>query len=373
MRASPSFVAVVALLALSLTTGAHAILSSPPPGAWTQSVVGESGSGQLDMDVDASGVPHVVATRGSGPSTQVYYYTRTPLGWIEELVWTGAHQPDIAVEADGTPHVAFPTTNSITKYAVRGETGWIVENVDTVNGGGFGGHRIRVDPTGTVHLGYSGSAGTRYGIKTPTGWVTEAIAGYESGLGFGFDIDNEGNAHFALYPGGTSMVYVTNAGGSWVSSNIPAEGGNVDLEVDAQDIVHVVFQSNQQGRYGKKTVSGWQFEVYDGQAWTGMDASIEVDALGRPHITYIDQYGTNNAVDGAKTRYATKSSAGVWSREIAGPVGWNSGDPRLSLDAEGYPRIAYWIRSTQWMSMHVLKVMYAEPVARTIIPYGVAP
>ena len=372
MRASRSIVAV-ALAGLLLTTGAHAILSSPLPGAWTQSVVGDTRSGQLDMDVDASGVPHVVATRGSGPSTQVYYYARTPLGWSAELIWTGGFLPDIAVEPDGTPHVAFSTAGTITKYAVRHESGWMIEDVDTVTGGSLADVRVRLDSTGSVHLGYGGAAGTRYGVKTPTGWITEQIAPYESGLGFGFDIDSQGNAHFALYPGSTSLVYVTNAEGSWITANSPSAGANIDLEVDAQDVVHVAFQSNHQGVYGKKNVSGWQFEVYDGQAWTGMDASIEVDPLGRPHVTYIDQYGTSNAVDGARTRYATRSNSGVWSREIAGPVGWNSGEPRLSLDAEGYPRVAYWLVQTQGVTINMFKVMYAEPVARTIIPYGVAP
>lgn len=80
---------------------------------------------------DASGAVHVVWATSLGG--EVRYAVRTGASWTVETIATDRFRPDLAVAADGTPHVAFvdeETGNAMAYHAVRGAGGWEVATVN---------------------------------------------------------------------------------------------------------------------------------------------------------------------------------------------------------------------------------------------------
>jgi len=77
-----------------------------------------------DLAVDAEGRPHVAyATRGGG----LQYAVREPGGWRTETAVEGGARLALAVDGDGAPHLAFLRDG--VQYAVRGRRGWDVRAV----------------------------------------------------------------------------------------------------------------------------------------------------------------------------------------------------------------------------------------------------
>lgn len=343
-----------------------------PANAWSQQAVAEMKSATFGMALDSDSRPHFAYTKGGG--TGIFYSAPSVVGWREEVVaGGGAFWPDLALDRTNGPHVVFaagPANLRATAYAHKVGSTWAVEMITTTDGGGDS--RIRVDSQDRVHVVYSGFGGLKHAVRDANGWTIGLIT-TEGSAPFGFDLDQNGNAHVAYYPADPLIRYATNAAGGWALTTIPVSGTNPDIAVDVEGKVHVTFQSaiGHLG-YAALSPSGWIVESADANPYTGRWPSIDTDAQGRPHITYGDQYGADSPLNG-KTRYATKRADGSWQREIVGPIGWNGFRSELRVDAEGFPRIGYELFRTQGVTVYLQKLMLAEPLLRTIVPAGVLP
>jgi hypothetical protein len=80
----------------------------------------------------------------------------------------------------------------------------------------------------------------------------------------------------------------------------------------------------------------WQYEVADASGSVGRCASLALDAAGYPHISY-------QADAGDDLRYAYKDASG-WHSETVDPESYVPSYEAISLDldASGYPHISYW-------------------------------
>lgn len=329
----------------------------PEHAVWSQALVADDViQTVMGLAIDSALQAHVVFARGG-----VNYAGPSLVGWVEENIAPGAAFPDIALDANGQPHVAYIPGLGMhtTNYATRSGSGWSIEPIDTTQGGGF--NIIRIDPFGTPHVVYNGGAGLRHAWREESGWASELVCPNALAY-FGFDLDTDGAAHAVCQEVGSTLHYVTNAGGSWATTMIPAAGGFPDLAVDSVGGVHVAFQSTA-GRLGYSKLSGgvWLVESADSGSWTGRFASIDVDSDDRPHISYGDQYGTNS-LTGAKTHYATRLDDGTWSRSFVGPVGWTAFNSELRIGADDAPQILYSLGYTQGVQMAVDRLVLAKPL-----------
>lgn len=355
-------------LSLLLVASATATPFVPLPNvAWTQFPVATSDTSRFGMALDATGEPHFALFRWMDDVATVVYVHRAGPVWIEEIVAPGT-SPDIAIDAAGDPHISFVTQPHVTNYARKVNDAWVVEAVDTQGGGADS--RIRVDGAGRVHVLFSG-LGTHYATRGPSGWVVTTLHN-DASFWYGFEIDAAGIAHVTFASSG-QMRYLTNKSGTWVASVIPAGGGFPDLALDSTGNVHFAYESfSNTLQYAKLTPTGWTIETVDAGAPTGRWPSIALDSQDRPHITYADRYGTDNAL-GAKTRYATRSTTGVWTREQVAPLGWTAFESTIAIDEDEFPRVGYYLFETQGVEVYVQRIMLAEPIVRTLVPHGVLP
>lgn len=141
------------------------------------------------------------------------------------------------VTSSGAPHVVFhdisPTLDGLLRYAVPSATGWQVTTVDRhsdldlVFGQPSG---IRLDGAGVPHVLYADydAQALRYAVLTSTGWSKQTIA-------TGLTVDRTHRGSLALSSsgaphitfareGGTDLIYVRQAGNSWIAEVLNTNG-----------------------------------------------------------------------------------------------------------------------------------------------------
>ncbi len=99
--------------------------------------------------------------------------------------------------------------------------------------------------------------------------------------------------------------------------------------------------TNKDLRFAYKVGSSWTKETVDTTGIVGYATCLRLDSSNNAHISYND--GTN-----MKEKYASRSSAGSWTTEVADAssraTSWGSG---LALDPQDNPVIAYWADGDQ--------------------------
>lgn len=354
--------------ALALVTGVP-IVGAPYTG-WTQTIAGDTDTGWFGMAIDRLGSAHF-AVRSS--EAGVGYLWPVPGGgaWVREEVYANGFGPDLALDAQGAPHLVFEDIGTPkTLYATKTPSGWVIETVDGLNGSRHS--RIRVDDLGRVHVVYAGRGnegfGLRYAVRENGVWNIQVISPNAGVSWLGFDLDADGNAHITYDD--TIIRYATNKGGSWQVSNI-GTGRWPDLAIDSTGAPHIAWRSGGTLRYANLVDGAWSFETADADTSRGDSPSIDTDEADRPHIAYND--ASLAMPFGSKARYVTKTASGAWVREtITPPAGETWGFAELRVDADGLPRIAYPFVDTQIVHVtYPLKIVVAQPAIRAVLPYGV--
>jgi hypothetical protein len=102
---------------------------------------------------------------------------------------------------------------------------------------------IALDAQGTPHVAYSGQdAVVRLARREASGaWTIEAVAGEQTGRAPSLALDAGGSAHVSLV-GADGLLYATNAGGAWRSVRLAAAGpADTAIALDLQGKVHIAF------------------------------------------------------------------------------------------------------------------------------------
>ncbi|MFC1572587.1 hypothetical protein ACFL6M_03205 [Candidatus Eisenbacteria bacterium] len=239
---------------------------------------------------------------------------------------------------------ALPLFHSVPVFA---DIPWIVESPDpTVMGGAD--CSLVLDDQEVPHIAYydAASGDLRYAVKAGVVWAIEDVDTLGNvGAGVTLRLDGNGNPHM-MYLDRTDQTtwewqikYATRSGSPW-SVEIAYSPGHTITEpefvLDSSGRPHFVCGDipGPYNRYGYKLGGSWFVEhVADSVSYTrGVDYSLALDGMNRPHITYTESYSPSDL------KLATKSD-GAWSIETIATEGGRS---VLVLDEAGSPRVAYY-------------------------------
>ena len=193
---------------------------------------------------------------------------------------------------------------------------------------------IAIDPDGFPHVAYQGTDYSLYHARFDgRKWVRELVDTnqyYENSMA----IDSQGRIHIvygaerikqsgATYP----LMYARYDGNAWHVNELPVNGFNPRIALDATGRPRVLFRDNSSYRYAEFNGTSWEFED-TGLPWSWYSDGFALDAEGHAHISYSVNY--------SGSFYATNTS-GSW--ETTQLSTGNAGATALALDTAGRPRV----------------------------------
>ena len=240
--------------------------------------------------------PESTAEPTSPPTIGTARYT-----WeVSEVDGDGA-KPSIAVDASGTPHIAFMSEDrpDFVKSAILNNGSWELSTVTT--GYLYGPLDIELDSDGTPHVVWHNH-------------------------------DNEDGSHARL------------ESGAWVNTDIPSsghDGWDINVGIDSVGSAHVL--SVDPSQFGSQ--NGLEYATFDGQTWTvetvgtgplpyEFGNSLAIDSQDRPHIVWFDDQGQD-------LKYALRDSGG-WAISTVDSAGDVGRYPSLALDQNDNPVVSYY-------------------------------
>jgi hypothetical protein len=269
-----------------------------------------------------------------------YYATNVPGPWskllVARTVWVSS---SIALESGGTVHVGYHDFGGL-KHAVYTAGTWTAEVADAT---GTCEASLALDSAGKVHIAYYSSAGgktLRYVTNASGSWTSSNIESFAS-IGcytphkVSLGVDATGVAHVA-YAGDSpdyGLKYATNSGGTWTVSTL--DTGNmkqVSLAVDLNARVHSAYGNNlNQVKYAQNATGAWTVEVLGGLN----HPALALDAAGKAHVSYI------GGPSGGELTYAT-NVGGSWRTIPIDTVNkFAVTDTAISVDRQGKVHISY--------------------------------
>jgi hypothetical protein len=301
------------------------------------------------------------AGKASEPSAEVCVWSSWLLTRLDhQYVYTS----DIAMDADGDPHLSFKTNdpNTVTgdyeaslhyqafEMGVRQASQLLEQGLNTgVNGLYLS--ALTVDVSETAHIVHMhsrefGEASIDHLIVGSNG-VEDRQTVVDNGFSLGsisVVADSAGILHFCAGLDGR-IVYGANRGGSWNVVDADTlvggvEGSNCDIAVDADGAVHISYtNSNTYDLMYLSDASGdWLLDMVDPKGPTPIVAdfntSIAIDRQGHVHIAYFHDYANY------QVEYATNAT-GSWQTmtiDSEGDVGYYTD---LAVDAAGHAHVVY--------------------------------
>lgn len=234
------------------------IYATDVSGSWVVSVIpGADGAEFPSMDLDTSDAVHVAYLKFTGQSPDTYqldYASDASGGWQTSVVDSALAYPSIAVDAAGTPHIAYLGT-------------------------------ARADGRYPVHYRDYAS-----GI-----WSDRVVAtSADPKTLVALDVTAAGQAGI-VYKSQAELDYVTNVSGRWVASRVDsfdATGPELDaygaydvsVDLDTADKPHLAYEDSSGNlKYASQGEDGWAAVYVDTQ---GAQNQIQMDATGHAHIAY---------------------------------------------------------------------------------------
>ena len=125
--------------------------------------------------------------------------------------------------------------------------------------------------------------------------------------------------------------------GAWQPEPVDAPKKFSDLsdrsiQVDADGVIHIVYGGDHL-YYARFEEGAWQTQTVDDAPWVGEAAVLALDALGHPHIGYVDR---------ARNQVLYSRFDGVaWQKSVVATLPYAPSALALALDATGDPHFAY--------------------------------
>ena len=245
-----------------------------------------------------------LATRTSSPTSAPTPSSTRYVWEITTLDDNGA-KPSLAVEPQGTPHIAYMLEDmpGFVKHAMLTPEGWSISTIST--GYFYGPLDIRVDRQGSPRIYWHNhdTENQAYAALVDGQWEVHDVDhpghdGWDGNLA----IDSKGLPHtISIDPsqfGSLSGVEYANFDGtSWTVEEVgsgptPYEFGT-GIALDSQDRPHVVWfdDSTQDLRYAIKDGGSWNISTVDSEGDVGRFPSLALDEQGNPSISYYEQTG----------------------------------------------------------------------------------
>ena len=299
------------LLLLAFLATSMAITSPSTHAAWTQSIVDQTRSETIDLEVDSSGNPHLAYIRYANPPSYqgsiVTYASRNPTwNYIDihgDLLSEHGHL-SLAVDVNDVPHVAY---------------------LCVLNSG---------VPEGSL-----------YYAKAPA-WTPVLVDGSNLGAYNSIAVNAAGEPRISYFDrGNLRLKFAKYQSGSWnvEAVNTDGEGGSgTSLILDSADNPHISFLNiTGDVYYAHHDGTSWTIQLVDNTnlTWSGFYTSIALDPVGRPIIAYtrapLDCWSGNG--DMMIARFDGVS----WTMETVNDFGHVGVCPSLITDGSGYTQLVY--------------------------------
>jgi hypothetical protein len=195
-----------------------------------------------------------------------------------------------------------------------------------------------------------------------------------SGLNNSIVVDSSGYVHAVGFnSSNNTLYYYTNSSGSFVRSTVEGPSSNTlgkwcSLAIDSTNTLHVAFMETNGSplsngiRYRYKSPgSSWSSEQFVADAGTaGGYATLEVDSIGKVHISYYYYTGSGNG----KLRYATNLTGAWTSEDVDAPSGTTVGNySSLAVDSDETVSIAYYDASNSALKIATRKAITTAPTS----------
>ena len=227
----------------------------------------------------------------------------TAYSWEITTVDENGAKPSLAVDADGTPHIAYmlEATPGFVKHAVLDSGAWRTSTIST--GYFYGPLDIQVDQQGVPHISYHNHdlENEAYAVLDNGQWVVQDVDhpghdGWDNNLA----LDSTGAPHTvsidpSQFGSSSGVEYATLNGGSWTveevgSGAVPYEFGT-GIALDSRDRPHLVWfdASDKDLKYAFKDGGRWFISTVDSEGDVGRYPSLVVDKTDNPSISYYER------------------------------------------------------------------------------------
>ncbi len=311
---------------------------------WESSLIraDASGIGAISFALDSNAQPHFSYVSGLGTTCKLWYAYLDGVNWQYTLLstWVGCYyqRVSLAIDSDNRPHIVY-WQNDMLKYVWFDGAEWQIEvSISGVSGGGWK-IPLALDPADQPHILYRPE--TRHithGWFDGTTWQEEVIYNNPDGWPGDIAVDSDGRVHVTFFEAGDGEFRLYHAwkdGDVWQieAVNEPGEGGEGhDLELDALNRPHIAYiDSNHEFSliYTWKDGSQWQSVPTMANA---TQLSLALDSDGQPHISYWNEIEMPWQV-----RYVYTKDAN-WYDEL---ISNNAAYAAIAIDSLDRPHIAF--------------------------------
>ena len=208
------------------------------------------------LALDSKNHPHIAAYAGSyicdGDTTNDrYYYLQYAhndgSGWLVDIVDSGNNSGmfcAIAVDTSSYPHIVhWDQWDNERHYCWKDATGWHIENFGYGDGYNFS---LKIDDNGFAHTSYSTGETLEYALKTESGWSVQTVDTPEGGVYWtSLALDDLTLPHITYNCSGAGDLGYAFYDGSywWVETVMDAGsvGRDNSLALDSNGLSHISF------------------------------------------------------------------------------------------------------------------------------------
>ncbi len=303
--------------------------------SWTFEDVDRSGIPSFknpSIAVDVQGKPRISYYNNDAGSMDLKYAVRIESGWEIETVDSDGdvgQYNSLALDGRGYPHIAYyDSTNTNLKYAKWNGSDWDKETVDSEDTSSDGKYcSLALDGTGNPHISYSKETtidvfNTKYAKWTPqSGWVYDDVDTSNSGKNTSIAIDGNGTVHISYDDTGTEILHASSTSSGWsVGTVYFGAVSNVNsIALDGNGHPHILYHKpSTDFSLNYSSYPNWSSSVADQGAPSrdmGNSNSLAFDSGGRACVVYSSYNVLSDRYD---LRFATSSFT------FAAPMGGNS-------------------------------------------------
>jgi len=208
--------------------------------------------------------------------------------------------PVITVDSTNNPHViTYDHINLDVIHTFFNGSEWITEVVDSYGDVGRGDHDIAIDSDDTVHICYRNVSigGIKYAVKENDEWNFDTIEIPDSTkkvMSCAIEIGSDETPHvvYGIEPVDPdsgilpTIRYAVKNGSNWEIEDLNIKGEKIRMDLDGNDIPHIVAWYYDGLRYITKNSSGeWNLTIID-QDFCYNDPYIVIDSQNHPYVYY---------------------------------------------------------------------------------------
>jgi hypothetical protein len=212
-------------------------------------------------------------------------------------------------------------------------------NLQTVGANGAGGVGdlgtcpIAVDSNEIPHVAYTASGSlVDYATWNGIGWSTQSV---DTGYLYSLELDRNDVPHL-VYGGSVGLMYATATGSNWTTQTVDPSGASfATLAFDSTGNAHVAYDNGTTIRYASWTGSNWQIQTVDtvnASYAVPFQMSLALDQINTPYLLYGYSPSDNEVV--VKLAIGNDAGWGLQTISLPTPI---AGYGNLILDSKAYP------------------------------------